>query len=206
MYSGDYREYLVPNAPSGGGLTTTWCGSSGEDWFVNPWNTNVNLYKQALLAPYVANAIQVYRCPGDYIPSKNGQRIRSVSMNGMVGTKLAYNGPTWMLYQKTSDAGCPGPANEWVFADENMCSINDGYLQVTMGTPTYPDVPAAYHGGVNCFTFIDGHGEPHKWIGGVLTDQSKCPYTFGIHVGGVGTTASDRDWIWLTNHSSCKIN
>lgn len=206
MYSGDNREYLVPNAPSGASVTTSWCGSSTEDWFTNPWNTNVNLYKQALLAPYVANNIKVYRCPGDYIPSKNGERIRSVSMNGQVGTKLDYNGGAYANYIKTSDLSCPGPANEWIFADESMCSINDGFLQVSMGSPRYPDVPAAYHGKVNCFTFGDGHGEAHKWLGTTLTDDSKCPYRFGIHTGSVSTYASDPDWLWMSNHSSCKIN
>ena len=44
-----------------------------------------------------------------------------------------------------------------------MYSLNDGYLQMGLNSFDYPDVPAAYHGGINCFTFADGHVEAHKW-------------------------------------------
>jgi prepilin-type N-terminal cleavage/methylation domain-containing protein len=205
MYSGDYKEAFVSNAPVGASLTKSWCGSSAEDWHTSQWNTNGVLYKQALFAPYVANNLQVYRCPGDNIPSDNGQRIRSVSMNGMVGTSLDYNSAAYSLYKKTSDTGCPGAAKLWVFCDESMCSINDGFLEVKMEGNIYPDIPAAYHGGVNCFTFADGHGEAHKWIGKTLTDPTKCPYAYNQVATSVTTSGTDPDWNWFTNHSSCKL-
>src|SRR3954469_24798375 len=32
IYSGYYRDFLVPNAPSGGSVTNTWCGGGIENW------------------------------------------------------------------------------------------------------------------------------------------------------------------------------
>src|SRR5580698_9713344 len=86
LYADDYQEYMLPNAPLGMGLNDSnqvWCpgGGGGEAWGPYPDNTNELLYQQSILAPYMMRQLGPYRCPSDNIPSKNGQRIRSVSMN-----------------------------------------------------------------------------------------------------------------------------
>src|SRR2546425_730052 len=75
MYNNDWQEYLVPNAPvsaSQGAASVGWCPGS-ENWFTSPWNINTEAYKTNCLGPYVGN-VQVYKCPGDNIPSDNGDR------------------------------------------------------------------------------------------------------------------------------------
>jgi prepilin-type N-terminal cleavage/methylation domain-containing protein len=202
MYSGDYRDYLVPNAPLGGG--TSWCGSLSEGWLFNNANTNLELYRTNLLGPYVAGQVKVYKCPGDNIPSKNGERIRSVSMNSQMGSAyglINYN-PDWRQYSKNSDLTCPLPSMAFIFCDESMSSLNDGFLQMGLQTPgDYPDVPANYHGAVNCFTFADGHGETHKWKGETLLST---PYYYNQPNGSHPTKHTpDPDWNWLTNRAAC---
>jgi prepilin-type N-terminal cleavage/methylation domain-containing protein len=207
MYSGDYKDYMVPNAPVGGSANT-WCGGGTEDWTFSNWNIRADWYRTNLMAAYVANNVNVYRCPGDTLVSKNGQRIRSVSMNSQMGdtlgTLINYN-TGWRTYAKMSDLTCPSPTMAFIFCDESMCSLNDGYLQMGLTTDgDYPDVPAAYHGGVNCLTFGDGHGEAHKWLGHTLTDPTKCPYQQGKTASHPTPSNPDPDWMWLTNHAACQ--
>lgn len=202
MYSGDYRDYLVPNAPVGASQGT-WCGGGTEDWMFSAWNTRVDWYRTNLMAAYVANNVKVYKCPGDNIPSKNGDRIRSVSMNSQMGDVtgglINYNSG-WRTYGKMIDLTLPAPVNAWIFCDETMYTLNDGYLQMGLTTyGDYPDAPAAYHGGVNVFTFADGHGETHKWLGPTLKN---LPYQWNVHGSHPTPSRPDPDWEWLTNHSS----
>jgi hypothetical protein len=202
MYSGDYRDFLVPNAPIGGGIS--WCGTGSENWTFGNANTNLEVYRTNLLGPYVAGQVKVYKCPGDYIPSKNGERIRSVSMNSQMGSAyglINYN-DGWRQYAKNSDLTCPLPAMAFIFCDESMASMNDGFLQMNLKKAgDYPDVPANYHGSVNCFTFADGHGETHKWKGETLPN---VPYYAGQPSGGHPTIHTpDPDWNWLTNRTAC---
>src|SRR5689334_12445898 len=102
-------------------------------------------------------------------------------------------------YFKASDLAVPGPATAWVVCDESMYSPNDGYLQADLNTPgNYPDVPAAYDNGGNCFSFADGHVEYRKWQFhdakfGILN----CPYRYNTTGQGAywtGGGAFDVDW------------
>jgi prepilin-type N-terminal cleavage/methylation domain-containing protein len=216
MYADDYKESMMPNSALGDAATNSWCASAGENWQNAPDNTNTAAYLTCLMAPYMINQIQVYKCPGDTTLSANGDRIRSVSMNGQMGGEVIsldenqYN-PGWLAFSKTTSLGSLPPVRAFIFCDESMFSLNDGYLQMGLNDPSYPDVPANYHGKVNCFGFADGHAEIHKWMGRVLPNT---PYSFNIteqnsggapapfNGGVVYTTLLDQDWQWLTNHTS----
>jgi prepilin-type N-terminal cleavage/methylation domain-containing protein len=69
MYKDDNNGYLLPNAPSGWGLpggAKSWVDANNvEGWDALPGNTNLSLYTSALLAPFVANQIGVYKCPAN---------------------------------------------------------------------------------------------------------------------------------------------
>ena len=209
MYSGDYNDWLVPNAPLGN-YPNAWCrATTGENWTTSPDNIDPNAYLTNTLAPYVAGQIKVYRCPGDNIPSDNGERLRSISMNsamlgGLAGnlTPLINYNLGWKAYYKMGDLNVLRPVDAWIFADESMSSLNDGYLQMGLNTPIFPDIPANYHGGVNCFSFADGHAEVHKWKGALIS----VPYSKGVtkqnYVPTLG--ASDPDWLWLKARTSNK--
>jgi prepilin-type N-terminal cleavage/methylation domain-containing protein/prepilin-type processing-associated H-X9-DG protein len=208
MYKDDNKDILLPNGNLGGTSSETWCSGAGQNWFNAPANINPTLYLNSLLAPYIANRIELYHCPADIIPSDNGLRIRSYSMNGNMGAAYysgslldgSYN-PGWRVYAKGSDLTKPTPQNAFIFADENMASLNDGYLQIRLTFPQYPDIPAAYHDGAGSFSFADGHVELRHWFGSVLPS---VPYKHGLTQSSVATGSSDPDWRWLTNHASSK--
>jgi prepilin-type N-terminal cleavage/methylation domain-containing protein len=209
MYANDFNDVIAPNAPVSTEGRNGWCnGMMTENWTMAQANTNPVAYATNCLAPFVAGNLNVYRCPGDWIPSDNGQRIRSVSMNCQMGALYGlpnYN-TGWRFYVKFSDMTRPSPAMAFIFADETMYTLNDGFLQMGLNNPSYPDVPAAYHGGVNCLTFGDGHGEPHKWKwrapGGM--GLLNCPYE-KYKVGTYWPTGpQDIDYQWLQLRSSAK--
>ena len=81
-------------------------------------NINPSYYSSDGLAPYLGGQFKAYKCPGDTIPSDNGDRIRSVSMNSQMGTyyygSLNYNSG-WRTYAKFSELTAPLPARAWIF-------------------------------------------------------------------------------------------
>jgi len=117
----------------------------------------------------------------------------------------------WKLFSKVSDLNCIGVANIWVFADESMYNMNDGYLQCSLATPGYLDVPAKYDCGGNNFSFVDAHVEYRKWKF-ISSDPNagllNCPYAYNARGGASGPTpwgssGLDVDWKWLREHTSC---
>lgn len=207
MYNNDFGEWAVPNAPLGGVYASVgWCnGNMAENWTTADANIDPVAYSTNCLAPYVAGQIHVYKCPGDNISSDNGERIRSISMNscfvGCITTAgISYSGMAgWHLFHKMTELTVLRPVDAWIFCDESMYSLNDGYLQMDLNAPDYPDVPANYHGKSNCFTFGDGHVESRKWKGSL----ANVPYAHGI----TGTywpasSATDPDWLWFKDHTS----
>jgi prepilin-type N-terminal cleavage/methylation domain-containing protein len=222
MYANDASDVMVPNSPSGStGLS--WVGNGVMTWSATSDNTNVTLYRTNLIAPYMGGQLGVYRCPADNIPSDNGQRIRTYSMQSQVGGK----GPVYMnqayakFYTKMGDiVGFPGPSDLIIFVEESGLDLGtgsgmDGWLQIdnafnaTPGTYTqahFPDVPGAYHKWGCGMSFADGHSEIHVWRNSAL----KIPVSYnmampanyssgsGILVGNAtGPTAGD--WYWFTS-------
>ncbi|HVU07201.1 MAG TPA: prepilin-type N-terminal cleavage/methylation domain-containing protein [Verrucomicrobiae bacterium] len=206
MYASDNNGVLLPNAPYNGPA-----GSQG--WIeVNDMNeieglgnlignTNTTLYTDGLLAPYLANQLGVYQSPADTMPSANGQRIRSYSMNGQMGCvylkgKQNLDQPA-KQYVKESDITQPVPTDAFVFCEENPYTINDGFLQIASQpfTPGFPDVPAAYLGGGCAFSFADGHAQVHKWMTSVLISAKGSYPTL---TGG----QYNADWMWFTQHAA----
>jgi len=219
MYYGDFQDWLVPNAPLGVAGSLGWCvGNMGETWQGGPntGDTNVMAYSTNCIAQYVAGQFKVYKCPGDNIPSDDGERIRSISMNGfMIGyiNNSSVAGFTGManyhFFRKLNEfnAGTLSASDAWIFCDESMFTLNDGFLQPDMNAPDYPDAPANYHGKSNGFTFADGHAETHKWKG-TLTG---VPYAYGITDKNPTTmtwppvqNVNDPDWVWLKARTSYK--
>jgi prepilin-type N-terminal cleavage/methylation domain-containing protein len=224
MYASDNTDAMMPNSPS---------TSPGESWIGNlteqRWsgvdaNTNASLYRTNLMASYMSSQLGVYRCPADIVPSDNGQRIRSYSMQGQVGNinggiaiDATYN-PNAKIYSKVTDAyGALGASDLLVFLEENGCDLGnasgmDGYLEVNnaygstagsySGSATFPDVPGSYHKWGVGVCYADGHAEVHHWVTSVL----KLPVTYGcsgqnIAAGGLPPSPKvNADWYWFTSH------
>ncbi len=205
-YKTDNSGYLVPNSPfsgySGAGMAnTSWIDSAnGDETYPGAasGNTNLALYTSGLLAPYVAKQIGVYKCPADNIPSANGQRLRTYSMNGQMGAVYMVKGhfnddAPALQYSKDSDITHPSPVDAFVFCEENRYSINDGYLEIDSHDGGFPDAPGAYHDGGLGISFSDGHALIHKW----QTQLLKNAKSHSVSGGKVNV-----DWIWFSQHAA----
>jgi len=217
LYSAEFSDWLVPNAPAGSigpnGQPVGWCPGA-ESWGTSPYNVVRDYYRTNVLGRYVGN-VDVYKCPNDRLPSDNGDRIRSISMNGTIGGDLpagvlsnikSFIG-SYRVFSKTADLTVPGPANTWIFCDESMYSLNDGYLQLNLSLPGYPDVPAAYDLGGNCFSFADAHVEYRQWVwpGTSSAGLKNCPYRYAVTGGSPwDSSGADTDWAWLRQRSSAQ--
>jgi prepilin-type processing-associated H-X9-DG protein len=204
MYASENNDYLVPNAPVGALSTHAWVLSQiGESWGNAIENTNPATYEDGLLWPYLGNNLSVFRCPGDTVPSVNGFRLRSYSMNGQMGavydgTSIKSSDPGFLLYSRESDIIRPTPANAFVFADESPDSINDGFLQINAATPNFPDLPACYLEGGCGFSFADGHAEIHRW----QTTSLLIPVQPGLTEHSISAAGNNADWLWLARHAT----
>jgi prepilin-type N-terminal cleavage/methylation domain-containing protein/prepilin-type processing-associated H-X9-DG protein len=215
MYANDNNSVLLPNAPFPPPVLPSskeWIDVSSANYVEGLQdqigNTNVTLYTDALLAPFLSGEVGVYKSPADIIPSSNGQRIRSYSMNGQMGCiYLAANHfnddsgpPPALQYSRESDLKDPiTPSQGFVFCEENPYSINDGFLEIG-SVPGgadfgFPDVPAAYLGGCCAFSFADGHVEVHKWVTGTLINATS-------HSPPLGNGDQNADWQWFTQHAT----
>src|SRR5690242_13627193 len=56
-----------------------------EDWLSSDGNTNINSLTNGKLSPYLHQNTTVFKCPSDKSMAENGPRIRSISMNSLVG-------------------------------------------------------------------------------------------------------------------------
>jgi len=206
LYGNDFTDYMLPNAPLGSTTAQTWCYGSAEGWHFEDANTNATLYRSSILSPFLGGQLGVYRCPADNIPSDNGQRIRTYSMQSQMGNIYSYGitrayNANYAAYKKVTELGSAlPPVMALVFLEENMCSMNDGYLQVNNGTPVFPDVPGSYHIWSCGVSYADGHTETHKWSTSVLAIPVRAGYT----AASIGTGVKNYDWKWFSQHAWVK--
>ena len=205
MYSADYNERLVYNKPTGCSDINNWAPDI-MDWSANPQNTNSEFLKQALLGPYVAKSVGIYKCPADQVPCLAGPRVRSVSMNAFVGPQNNQGTPinsAWMQFIKESDIR--NSTGIYVFLDEHPDSINDGwFVFCNAADPSergyWSDLPASYHNRAGGFSFADGHSEIKKWLTGTTCRAvQKTDSDFPIPVG-----SDQRDIQWVAERTTVK--
>jgi len=201
MYADDFSDFLVNNhnkAQTTSGRQS-WVNNI-EDWLNTPDNTNVALIKSGKLSPYVSGNCAIYKCPSDRTPAANGQRIRSVSMNSLVGDPgqaLDQFNPGYEQVFKMS--GFPQPANTFVFLEEHPDTINDGFFVESYAEMKWNNLPASYHNSACNLHFADGHMEPHRWV---IPDTVRPPRPGGASGGFVPTPPTD--WNWLKERAGTK--
>jgi prepilin-type processing-associated H-X9-DG protein len=149
----------------------------GGDVSVVPGATNLADILAAKLFPYSASP-GIYRCPADKlsIPGGLGVRIRSYSLNGMMGDNGGDDGvhPGIPENKKFSDIRVPEVASASFFFDEqsdpitSLCSIDDGYFAIESASPkltgNWRNIPASRHGNFGQMSFADGHAAKMKWL------------------------------------------
>jgi len=210
MYAGDFNDYMVPNAPLGYPTNESWCYSVGINWGTSDGNTNTVFYQSSLMSPYMGGQLGVYKCPADNIPSANGQRIRTFSMNSQVGDLYCKplansSSPGFRSCIKVSDiTSSLGTSDTFVFGEESMLTLNDGFFQV-FATPTgtietFYDIPGCHHRWGCGFSFADGHAEIHSWKTSFLQKEvaANTPTLPSMVVG-----INNVDWLWFTGHATC---
>jgi len=220
MYASDNRDVLIPSFHGGdaqGGnfdprIGPGWC-EGWLDWTTSTDNTNIAFLiseKYTRLAPYIAHAKNIFKCPADMylhpIQARAGfpMRVRSMSGNIGVGDGNAEGGPWFPFYRhirKMGDFVYPPPADNWVYADEHPDSINDsGLFNPNPDAGTWIDTPATYHGDAAGFAFADGHSEIHKWRGSLSTPRALAvKFTTGGDIPGLVsyTRPKDPDIAWI---------
>jgi prepilin-type N-terminal cleavage/methylation domain-containing protein len=165
----------------------------------------------------------VYQGSNPALVGKSVPAARTISMNQAVGTacppfvvngshctcapSMAVNGP-WLdnthahkanspynTFGKTSDFKKIGPAQVWVFLDEEARSLNDGGFGFGMDVAEWIDWPGTYHCMGGGFSFADGHSEIHKWKDG----RTRAP----VPMARVAVPGSV-DWQWVREHTSAR--
>ncbi len=140
------------------------------------------LHYGGLLGAYESDPL-VFRSPNDpsavtILTGRALPRVRSVSMNLMMGSTASLNGWAsqntalgYRVFPNLSSFGAVSPSSKFVFIEEHPDSINDGMFIVDMttdesGVPTrFVDVPANYASGGFWISFADGRVDLWKFKG-----------------------------------------
>jgi prepilin-type N-terminal cleavage/methylation domain-containing protein/prepilin-type processing-associated H-X9-DG protein len=201
MYADDNGSYLVNNYGKPQTIATrdTWANNV-EDWGNSDDNTNFTYIIDTLFSPYDNRSGGIFKCPSDHAPALNGQRIRSMSMNGMVGdpgTLLDYFNPLYVQFLKMGDF--TDTSAIFVFLDEHCDTINDGFFVNRLEDYQWGNLPASYHDGAVNLSFADGHTETHRWV---VPDTIRPPVQGGV--GGIFDASPTTDFDWLKQRTSVK--
>ncbi|MGH7970944.1 MAG: type II secretion system protein [Limisphaerales bacterium] len=202
LYSDENAGLLVNNSSSADTRTyrQSWVNNI-QDWGTSEENTNPAYVLSGKLALYVNNNLKVYKCPADQAMAQNGPRLRSISLNSLVGDPLInpnrFN-PKWQQFLKVTQF--PRPSNFYTFIEEHPDTINDGYFMNQWDDIKWGNLPASYHDGAGNISWADGHIERHRWLANTI----RPPVKGGA--GGGFVPNPDSDYLWLRERTSVKLN
>ena len=201
LYADDNEDRLVNNhgKPETTARRQTWANNV-EDWGTSDDNINPIYLTDSKLGPYASRSAEIYKCPSDKAPAANGPRIRSMSMNAMVGDPGVLTNvfnPTYVQFFTFADMG--DPSSLFVFLDEHPDTINDGFFVNRLDDYKWGNLPASYHNNAANFSFADGHTETHHWLAG---STIRPPVQGGV--GGTIDASPATDFQWLKDRTSFK--
>ena len=201
LYADDNADLLVNNygKPQTIATRNTWANNV-ESWTNSDDNTNLTYVTDTLFSPYDNRSALIYKCPSDRAPAANGPRIRSMSMNGMVGDPgnlVDVFNPLYVQFFKL--AQMPDASGTCVFLDEHPDTINDGFFINRLEDYQWGNLPASYHNGAVNLAFADGHFETHRWV---VPDTVRPPVQGAV--GGIIPAVPTTDFEWLKQRTSVK--
>jgi prepilin-type N-terminal cleavage/methylation domain-containing protein/prepilin-type processing-associated H-X9-DG protein len=175
------------------------------DWELNPDNTNYVLLTEGGIGPYTGHTPRIYKCPNDnYVNDVQAMagwrsRVRSVSMNAMVGDAGAFsqsgvnvNNPGYKQFFKVTQVA--RPSQIFTFIEEHPNTLSDGYFLNQIAYFEWKRLPASHHQGAVNLSFTDGHVETHKW----RFASTKVPVRPGEAYDGGEIPVPERgDFYWL---------
>ncbi|MBE7498808.1 MAG: prepilin-type N-terminal cleavage/methylation domain-containing protein [Verrucomicrobiales bacterium] len=202
MYANDNNDQITKNWIGGNfAWTNSWIGGNIA---AMPDATNVFWVQAGKLWPY-NTSLDLYRCPVDTKPPDNlraalkGQRrVRSYTMHGRMGgaddfdaSRYGVASTSWVLggnypmWKKTSDISEPGPTQAFVFIEESILTVDDGYFAVKApGNMIWQNSPSVRHGNAGELSFADGHAEIWRWRYLNKDQNLDAP----VRVGGLDST------------------
>jgi len=194
LYCDDFADRLVNNhnRAETTARRQSWVNNI-EDWDITDDNTNVALIVSGKLSTYVSQATAIYKCPSDNSKAGNGPRIRTYSMNSLVGDPsqaLDQFNPNYVQVFKMTQF--VRPADTFVFIEEHPDTINDGFFVNTLADTKWGNLPASYHNGSANLHFADGHIESHHWA---VADTVRPAVKGGAGGGFVPKPTTDWDWL-----------
>jgi prepilin-type N-terminal cleavage/methylation domain-containing protein/prepilin-type processing-associated H-X9-DG protein len=201
LYADDFNDRLVNNH----GIDETrarranWANNV-QDWSDSEENTNRVYLTTSKLGPFLSGGVAVFKCPADKSRAACGPRIRSMSMNSLVGNPGVLTNkfnPDWVQFFKSGDFR--NPSRIFVFLDEHPDTINDGFFMNRLHEEKWGNLPASYHNGAANLSFADGHAESHHW----QVPDTRRPAKQG-GVGGVIPAVPPTDFNWLKDHTSVR--
>jgi prepilin-type N-terminal cleavage/methylation domain-containing protein/prepilin-type processing-associated H-X9-DG protein len=201
LYASDNGDLLVNNygKPQTVSTRNTWANNV-EDWNNSEGNTNLADLTQTPFSPFAARSTRIYKCPSDRAPAANGPRIRSVSMNAMVGDPgdlLDHFNPLYVQFFKMKSI--QNPSGIFVFLDEHCDTINDGFFVNRLEEYLWGNMPGSYHNGGLSLSFADGHIETHHWL---VAGTVRPPVQGGVN--GILPATPTTDFEWLKQRTSYK--
>ena len=166
LYAEDNGDLLVNNhgVPETLARRQTWANNV-QDWQSSDDNTNLVYLTDSKLGPFANRSTRIYKCPADREPAPNGPRIRSMSMNAMVGNPGELTNrfnPLYVQFYKLAEVR--NPSGIFVFLDEQADTLNDGFFVNRLDDYAWGNLPGSYHNGAVNLTFADGHQESHRWL------------------------------------------
>jgi prepilin-type N-terminal cleavage/methylation domain-containing protein/prepilin-type processing-associated H-X9-DG protein len=178
MYQSDNDDTLVKNWV---GDKRAWIDGSQSVGAGQPGMTNETLIMNGQLYPY-NTSVAIYRCPNDPLEklgTKMVKRVRTVSINGMMGGGDAIDAAQFGAYdaswvqdphakdfpprKKYSQIVSPSPSKANVFVHESPFTIEDGYFAMKGFQDIWQNLPASTHGNGDTLSFADGHVEYWRW-------------------------------------------
>ena len=216
LYTDDHESFLPYNLVMTDASPRTninWVNNV-MTWELSSDNTNLATITGASLGPYIGGVTSIFHCPSDRALSDMqsvagwDRRIRSYSMNAMVGNAGAFsasgvnsNNPSYKQFFKTTQI--PQPVEIFVFLDEHPDSIDDGYFlnkDASAANGAYGaaadewiDLPASYHNRAAAFSFADGHASLHRWLN-AKTIQPATPHGANLPIQ-IPDEHADFDWV-----------
>jgi prepilin-type N-terminal cleavage/methylation domain-containing protein/prepilin-type processing-associated H-X9-DG protein len=178
MYSVDSNDRLVPNwLLAGSGLSSPDSWISGDVSKLPGATSQADIRNNRLFA--YNTSYEIYKCPSLFGPSPvpgvlAASLVRSCSMNGRMGgadgADTVYGvvdtsyilGPSFPMFKKVSQIVKPNTPGAFVFLDESLNTVDDGYFAVRL-TAVWQNSPTIRHAKGATFSFADGHSEPWHW-------------------------------------------
>jgi prepilin-type N-terminal cleavage/methylation domain-containing protein len=187
MFAGDHDGELPGNWPLGVTPANTNVWTLGTMKLTDDL-TNETLLRQGQLFSYLGHA-RVYRCPADTNARAGVLSVRSYAMNSWMGSRYmeteANQRGFRTFVRDTEFANAHAPSGLWLWLDEDVTTLDDGFFRVNMDDSLpFASLPASRHRRSAALNFADGHAGVFA-----LRDDTTQP--------GKQTSARNTDWIRL---------